>query len=77
MVPKKLDVQGRACPIPIVELMRAIKQLEVGQELEIRADDRAFPADVKAWCTKTGHMLLELTDQGSAYMARIRKRAVP
>jgi tRNA 2-thiouridine synthesizing protein A len=74
MVAKKLDVHGRACPIPIVELMRAVKQIEVGQEIEIRADDRAFPADVKAWCQKTGHTLVELADKGDAYVALVRKK---
>jgi tRNA 2-thiouridine synthesizing protein A len=74
MVAKKIDVQGRACPIPIVELMRAMSGLTVGQEIEIRANDRAFPADVKAWCQKTGHALLEFVQSGDAFTARIKKQ---
>ncbi len=77
MVAKKLDVSGRACPIPIVELMRMVKQVAVGQEIEIRADDRAFPADVKAWCAKTGHVLVNLEDKNDIYVALIRKTGGP
>lgn len=71
---KKLDVTGRACPIPIVELMRAVGQVGAGEEIEIRADDRAFPADVKAWCNRTGHTLIELAELGGSFTARIRKK---
>jgi tRNA 2-thiouridine synthesizing protein A len=74
---KKLDVTGRACPIPIVELMRAMGQVGAGEEIEIRADDRAFPADVKAWSAKTGHTLLEVATQGDTFVARIRKKSTP
>jgi tRNA 2-thiouridine synthesizing protein A len=74
MLAKKLDVTGRACPIPIVELMRAMAPLESGQEIEIRADDRAFPADVKAWCSKTGHALVEITQSGETFTARVKKK---
>ena len=57
-----------------VELMRAMGPLEGGQEIEIRADDRAFPADVKAWCSKTGHVLIEITQNGEAFTARVKKK---
>lgn len=74
MLAKKIDVTGRACPIPIVELMRAMSPLEAGAEVEIRADDRAFPADVKAWCNKTGNVLLEIAQSGASYTARVKKK---
>lgn len=77
MVAKTIDVHGRACPIPIVELMRAVKTIQSGQEIQIIADDRAFPADVKAWCAKTGHILLELANKGDSYVALIRKKSGP
>jgi tRNA 2-thiouridine synthesizing protein A len=77
MAAKKLDVKGRSCPIPIVELMRAIGQISAGQEIEIEANDRAFPADVKAWCNKSGHGLIALTESAGTYTALIRKKSAP
>lgn len=42
MAKRSIDVRGRSCPIPIVELMRAIREVAVGDEIEVLADDRAF-----------------------------------
>ena len=68
-----MDVRGRACPIPIVELMRVIKTLAGGDEVEVVADDNAFPADVEAWCKKTGNALVSLTRDDAGHVARVRK----
>jgi TusA-related sulfurtransferase len=75
--PKRLDVRGRACPIPIVELMRAIKSVGEGETIEVLADDRAFPADVTAWCGKTGHELVELDAPDGSHRAVVRKGRAP
>jgi tRNA 2-thiouridine synthesizing protein A len=72
---KKLDVRGRACPVPIVELMREIRDLRAGDTIEITADDRAFPADVAAWCRKTQHELITLEPIGESHVAVVRKVA--
>jgi TusA-related sulfurtransferase len=68
-----IDVRGRACPMPIVELMRAMKTLNVGEEVLVLADDAAFPADVRAWCKQTGNTLVDLVDADGAHEARVRK----
>jgi TusA-related sulfurtransferase len=74
---RKVDVRGRACPIPIVELMRVVRESAVGDEIEVMADDRAFPSDVRAWCNKTGHSLVSLTEEGAAHAALVRKESRP
>lgn len=59
--------------MPIVELMRVIKTLAGGDEVEVKADDNAFPADVEAWCKKTGNALVRLTKDDSVHVALVRK----
>ena len=67
--------------MPIVELMRVIKEMSSGDEVELLADDRAFPADVRAWCHKTQNTLIELkedratdsTGEKTTHVARVRK----
>jgi TusA-related sulfurtransferase len=71
-----LDVRGRACPAPIVELMRAIRGMREGETLEVIADDRAFPADVTAWCKKTQNALISIDSRDDAHIAIIRKGLV-
>jgi len=68
-----LDARGRACPIPIVELMKAMRGCSPGDQVELKANDRAFPVDVAAWCKKTGHSLLSLEVRGAEYVAVVRK----
>ncbi|HEY3820633.1 MAG TPA: sulfurtransferase TusA family protein [Polyangiaceae bacterium] len=75
MARRSIDVRGRSCPIPIVELMRAIREGAVGDEIEVLADDRAFPSDVRAWCNKTGHQLLSLGERSGGHAALVRKQA--
>ncbi|EFC80443.1 sulfurtransferase TusA family protein [Frankia sp. EUN1f] len=53
-----VDALGRRCPLPIIELARRIRDVEVGQLVELRADDPAAAADVAAWCRMRGHELV-------------------
>ncbi len=76
MTPRnELNLTGLRCPLPIVELNRAIKQMSLGEELQVIASDPAFPLDVEAWCRRTGQLLLSLQEQDGRYHARLRKMA--
>lgn len=68
-----VDARGRACPIPIVELMKAMRGCAAGDTVEVRANDRAFPVDVAAWCKKTGHALVSLTAIDREFVAVVKK----
>lgn len=54
-----LNCTGLRCPMPIVKLGLAIRQLPVGGRVEIQADDVAFEPDLRAWARQTGHAILE------------------
>jgi tRNA 2-thiouridine synthesizing protein A len=68
-----LDVRGRGCPIPIVELMKALRGCATGDLVEVRATDRAFPIDVASWCKKTGHPLVSFQTLTGEYVALVKK----
>jgi tRNA 2-thiouridine synthesizing protein A len=68
-----IDARGKACPMPIVLLAKAAKETAPGDTITIQADDRAFPEDVKAWCSKTKNELISLAEQGGYYEAKIRR----
>ena len=46
----EIDCRGMRCPMPVVELARAMKEVEVGQVVALVADDPAAGPDVQAWC---------------------------
>jgi tRNA 2-thiouridine synthesizing protein A len=50
---EQLDCRGLTCPMPIVKLAQKAKEMGSGQ-LEVHADDMAFPADLKVWCERAG-----------------------
>ncbi len=67
-VDKVLDCSGMLCPIPVVKTAKAIKQIEVGQILQMVATDPGAPPDMEAWSRQTGHDLLESTEKDGKYV---------
>ena len=54
-----LDCSGMRCPRPIIEIARRIGSVEVGEVVELLADDPAAEPDVAAWCRMRGQELVE------------------
>ncbi len=59
-----VDCLGRPCPVPVIELAKAVPTVEVGQVVEVLSDDPAARHDVPAWCRMTGQGDLGPTAQG-------------
>jgi len=50
----ELDCRGVPCPRPIIELARAVTEVDVGDTVAVTADDPAARVDVAAWCRMRG-----------------------
>jgi tRNA 2-thiouridine synthesizing protein A len=72
-VVKLLDLRGLSCPLPIAKTAQAIRDLAVGDLIEVHATDPGSVPDFAAWCITTGHELVERTDEGGVYRFVIRK----
>lgn len=71
-----LDARGLKCPMPIIKVGAAVRQMAAGEELRVVADDKGFVPDVRAWCAKTGNELVSLEDANPAQLvAVIRKNS--
>lgn len=55
-----LNLKGLLCPMPVVKLAQAIKQVQVGELVEASATDAGVMADIPAWARTSGHELVEL-----------------
>lgn len=53
-----VDCLGRPCPVPVIELARALPGVAVGEVLEILSDDPAAVHDIAAWCRLRGQSFL-------------------
>lgn len=73
-VDRTLDCRGLFCPMPVVKTRDAVRDLGVGQVLEMLSDDPASEADMRSWTRRTGHELLDVTKEGAVYRFLVRKR---
>lgn len=72
-VDKVLDTKGLLCPMPIIKARKAIKEIAIGQVLEVQATDKGSVKDFEAWSRQTGNELLDSGETGGVYTFHIRK----
>jgi len=49
-----LDCRGQSCPVPVIELARALPTVEIGDVVEVLSNDPAARHDIPAWCRMRG-----------------------
>jgi len=59
-ITKTIDLKGLLCPMPIIKMAKAIKEIQSGEMLEAFATDPGVMADIPAWCRTTGNTLVTL-----------------
>ncbi len=70
-----LDAKGLNCPIPILKAKKALKDVPVGEILEIHATDPGSVADMAAFCRQTGNELVKTAEDGNVYHFHIKRNA--
>jgi tRNA 2-thiouridine synthesizing protein A len=71
---KILDCSGMLCPMPIVKVSKAIKELQSGQVLKMVATDPGAPPDMEAWSRQTGNELLRSTSENGKFVFFLKKK---
>ena len=61
--------------MPVLKTSTAIKNLKVGQILEILATDPGAKPDMLAWSKRTGHELVRMEEESGVWKFYIRKTA--
>ncbi len=72
-VDRNLDAKGMLCPMPVISVKRAIKDLARGQVIAISATDKGACRDIPAWAEQTGHLLLASTEANGVYTFYVEK----
>jgi TusA-related sulfurtransferase len=55
-----VDARGSFCPGPLMELIRAIREGQVGDVIAVYSSDRGSRTDIPKWVEKAGHRLIAL-----------------
>ena len=56
---KTLDTIGLYCPVPLMQTRNEMDSIEVGEILEVLADDPAAEEDLKRFAKRTGHEIVK------------------
>jgi len=72
-VARTLDCIGLYCPEPLFQTRESIDALEVGEVLEVLADDPAAEEDITRFAKRAGHEVVELENDGVRLRVLIRR----
>lgn len=60
-----LDARRLLCPMPVIKTQNKIKEMQVGDRLEVTCTDPGVKNDIPTWCRINGHLVLDLQEQGT------------
>ena len=64
-VTRRIDARGMACPGPLMTLIGAIREGQVGDVIEVLSSDEGSKTDIPAWVAKAQHELVGVVpDEG-------------
>ncbi|HEU5418036.1 MAG TPA: sulfurtransferase TusA family protein [Streptosporangiaceae bacterium] len=67
-----INALGKKCPIPIIMLAERIREVAIGEMVEVLADDPAAESDLPAWCRLKSqeHVLTRQLPEGWSFLVR-------
>jgi tRNA 2-thiouridine synthesizing protein A len=60
LVTRTVDARGSFCPGPLMELIRAIRESQVGDVIAVLSSDKGSKIDIPKWVEKAGHRLISV-----------------
>jgi len=57
-VTRTVDARGSYCPGPLMELIRVIRESQVGDVIAVLSSDKGSRTDIPKWVEKAGHRLV-------------------
>jgi tRNA 2-thiouridine synthesizing protein A len=70
-----LDMTGYFCPEPVIRVNDEIRNVAVGDVLELLADDPSSKSDITSWAKRTGHKLISIEEKDGVFRFLIRRTA--
>ena len=62
-----LDARGLACPLPLLKAKKALREIAVGQTLEVLSTDAGSWRDFAVFAQQAGHVLLDAVEVNQQY----------
>jgi len=71
---KVVDARGKTCPQPLMECIKALREVKPGEIVEVLSSDESSTVDIPAWARSKGHDVLGVYEEKGHYRIVIRKR---
>lgn len=72
---RELDCLGKACPVPVIELAKAMADMPVGDAIVVLSDDPGAKVDIPVWCRMKRQELTDVTQDGTTCRFTVRRVA--
>jgi tRNA 2-thiouridine synthesizing protein A len=73
-ITRTVDARGSYCPGPLMELIRVIRESQVGDVIAVWSTDRGSKTDIPLWVAKAGHRLMGINAQDGYDEIVVEKR---
>ena len=72
-ITRMIDARGMACPGPLMALIGAVREGQLGDVIEVLSSDEGSATDIPAWVAKARYELLEVVPEDGYARFVIRK----
>ena len=70
---QSLDLTGLACPMPVVKVSKAVKEINAGEVIDALTSDPGALTDFPAWARTSGNEIIKTETEGSNTRFYIKK----
>jgi len=69
-----IDARGSFCPGPLMELIKAIREENIGSVIEVWSSDEGSARDIPEWVKKAGHELIGVFKESDYWRIVVKKK---
>lgn len=73
-VEKVIDLKGLPCPVPLMEVSKGIKEVEIDQVIEAITSDPESLADFPTWANVSGNEILKIEQKDGLIRFYIKRK---
>lgn len=72
-ITRSIDAKGMPCPGPLMSLIGAIREGQIGDVFEVLSTDEGSNTDIPAWVSKARHELIQVVPEEGYARFVVRK----
>jgi TusA-related sulfurtransferase len=70
---EQLDCFGLLCPMPIIQTEKKLREMKIGEILEVVSTDQGIKEDMPAWCRMTGQKYVGMEEDDEVIRVYVKK----